>query len=67
MERITKQLTTVFLRFSTPSIAIAIRCKTKTNRHLVTRILPYLAPVTHICFELSLVHCLVYVCCDWPL
>ena len=42
-----------------------IRCKTKTNRDLVTRIFPRLAQVTCICFEFSLVFCFfVYVCCD---
>ena len=44
-----------------------IRCKTKTNRDLVARVFPRLVPVTWICLELSLVHCVVYVCCDWPL
>ena len=44
-----------------------IGSKTKTNRDLVARVFPPLAPVTCICFEFSLVHCVVYVCCDWPL
>ena len=38
-----------------------IRCKTNTNRDLVTRVLPRLPPVTCICSEFSLVHCVVYV------
>ena len=41
-----------------------IRCKTKTNHDLVTHVFPRLLPVTCICFEFSLVHCVVYVCCD---
>ena len=32
-----------------------------------TCVFPRLAPVTCICFEFSLVHCVVFVCCDWPL
>ena len=39
-----------------------IRCKTKTDRDLVTRVFPRLASVTCICVELSLVHFVVYVC-----
>ena len=50
-----------------PPLTQPIRCKTKTNRDLVTRVFPRLAPVTCICFEFLLVHCFVYVCCDWPL
>ena len=40
-----------------------IRCKTKTNRF------PALG-VGYVCliwFDFSLVHCVVYYCCDWPL
>ena len=45
-----------------------IRCKTKTNRDLVTLgVFPRLAPVTCICSEFSLVHCVIFVCCDWSL
>ena len=44
-----------------------IRCKTKTNHDLVTHVFPCLAPVTCSCFELSLAHLVIYVCCDWPL
>ena len=46
-----------------------IRCKIKTNRDLVsytcTRVFPCLAQVTCICFEFSLVCCVVYACCHW--
>ena len=42
-----------------------IRCKTKTNHVLVTRVFPHLAPVTCICFEISLVHCDVSVFLLW--
>ena len=43
-----------------------IRCK--TNCDLVTRIFPRLVQVTCICLRVfSLVHCVVYVCYDWPL
>ena len=38
----------------------------ETNRDLVTRVFPLLVPVTYICFEFSLVHCVGFVCCDWP-
>ena len=43
-----------------------IRCQTKTNRNLVTRVFLRLAPVTCICFEFWLVPRVVFVCCDWP-
>ena len=39
-----------------------IRCKTNTNRDLVTSVFPRLAPVKCFCFEFSLVPC-VAVCC----
>ena len=42
-----------------------IRSKTITNRDLVAGVFPRLAPGTCICFKFSLVHCVVYVCCDW--
>ena len=42
-----------------------IRSKTKTNRDLLARIFPRLARTTCICFELWLVHWIVYDCCDW--
>ena len=38
----------------------------RTNHGLVARVFPRLALVTCICFEFLLVHCVVYVCCDWP-
>ena len=44
-----------------------IKYKTNTNHVLVARVFPRLAQVTCICFEFSLIHCVVYVCCDWPL
>ena len=31
---------------------------------MVARVFPRLAPFTCICFEFSLVHCTVYVCCN---
>ena len=34
---------------------------------IATHVFPRLAPVTCICFEFSLVHCVVYVFCDWSL
>ena len=42
-----------------------IRSKTKTNRDLLARVFPRLARATCICFELWLVHMIVYDCCDW--
>ena len=42
-----------------------IRSKTKTNRDLLARVFPRLARATCICFELWLVHWIVYDCCDW--
>ena len=42
-----------------------IRSKTKTNRDLLASVFPRLARATCICFELWLVHCIVYDCCDW--
>ena len=42
-----------------------IRSKTKTNRNLLARVFPPLAPVTLISFELSLVHWIVWLCFDW--
>ena len=44
-----------------------IRCKTKTNCDLVARVFPRFLPVACICFEFSLVRCVVFVCCDWSL
>ena len=44
-----------------------IRCKTKTNHDLVACVFPRLAPMTCICFNFSLVHCVVYVFCDWSM
>ena len=38
-----------------------MRSKTKTNRASLARFFPRLAPVTCICFEFWLVHCIVYV------
>ena len=43
--------------FTTLCDSQPIRCKTKTNHDLVTRVVPRLAPVTCICFGFSLVHC----------
>ena len=40
--------------------------QTKTSRVLAARVFPRLAPVTCICFEFWLIHCVVYICCDWP-
>ena len=54
-----------FKKFAQPSQPI--RCKTKTNSDLITRVFPRVTPVTRICFAFSLVHYVVYVCCDWPL
>ena len=42
-----------------------IRSKTKTNRDLPAHVFPRLAPATCICFELWLVHWIVYDWCDW--
>ena len=42
-----------------------IRSKTQTNRDLLARVFPRLAPVTCICFEFWLVHWVICVCCDW--
>ena len=42
-----------------------IKSKTKTNRDLPARVFPRLAPATCICFDLWLVHWIVYDCCDW--
>ena len=44
-----------------------IRCKTKTNRDLVTRVFPRLRQFTCIYFEFSLAPCDIYLCSDWPL
>ena len=43
-----------------------MRSKTKTNHTFLALIFPRLALVTCTCFEFWLVHCAVYVCCDWP-
>ena len=44
-----------------------IRCKTKTNRDLVTRVFPRLRPVTYVYFEFSLAPSDIFLCSDWPL
>ena len=45
-----------------------IRCKTKTNRDLVTHVFPRLRlPVTCAFFEFPLAPCDIYLCYDWPL
>ena len=44
-----------------------IRCKTKTNRDLVTRVFPRLTPFTCICFELWLAPWNISLCFDWRL
>ena len=44
-----------------------IRCKTKTNHDLVTRVFPRLRPVTSIYFEVSLAPSEIVLCSDWPL
>ena len=44
-----------------------MRSKTKTNRASLVQVFPrFHTPVTCICFETWLAHCVVYVCCDWP-
>ena len=59
-------ITTVcnWLKVLTP-LSRPIRSKTKTNRDLPGRVFPRLAPATCICFELWLVHWIVYDRCDW--
>ena len=44
-----------------------IRCKSKTNRDLVTRVFPRLRPVTCIYFVFSLAPSEIFLCSDWPL
>ena len=44
-----------------------IKFKNKTNRTLVARVFPRMAPVSYICFEFSFSNFVVYVYCDWPL
>ena len=44
-----------------------MRSKPKTNRDLIVRVFPRLAPATYICFEFWLVHFAVCVCCHWLL
>ena len=42
-----------------------IRCKSKTNRDLVTRVFPRSRPVTCIDFEFSLAPSEIFLCSDW--
>ena len=51
-----------WLNFLAP-LSQPIRSKTKTNRYLLARVSPRLAPATCICFELWLIVCL---CLKWP-
>ena len=44
-----------------------IKCKTKTNYDLVTRVFPPLKPATCICLEFSLAPSGIFVYSDWPL
>ena len=41
------------------------RSKAKTNRNLLARVFPHLAPASCICFEVWLVHWIGCVCGDW--
>ena len=43
-----------------------VRCKTKTNRDSLAIVFPHSASTTFIIFEFLLVHCIVFVLCDWP-
>ena len=47
------------------SLSRPIRGKTQTNRDLLTRVFPRLAPVTCVCFEFWLVQWVICVRCDW--
>ena len=46
---------------------ILLNKKKKRSKTKTARVFPRLAPVTCICFEVGLVHCVDCVCCDWLL
>ena len=47
-----------------PPLSQPIRCKTKTNRDLITRVFPRFRQFTCVFFEFSLAPCDIFLCSD---